>query len=141
MTHKTILQWTGNDNFRTSFPAKTTNILHIDVSAESANTYNPKPLMLAALGGCSAVDITSLMRKMRLEKSVSQFEIHIEATLTTEHPKTYNYVKVNYIFTGNKLDETKLSKAVNLSKDRYCGVMEMFRQFAKVETAIIFKTV
>jgi len=138
MTHKTILAWTGNDNFKTSFPGKTENTLHIDIDTKATNTFNPKPLMLAALGGCSAVDITSLMRKMRLEDSVSKFEIHIEATLTSEHPKVYDYVKVSYLFTGTDLNETKLTKAVNLSKDRYCGVMEMFRQFAKVETEVIF---
>ena len=138
MTHQTILTWTGNDNFETAFPNKTTNTLHIDISATSPNTYNPKPLMLAALGGCSAVDITSLMRKMRLEDTIHKFEIKIEATLTSEHPKTYSYVKMNYIFTGKALNETKLTKAVNLSKEKYCGVMEMFRQFATVETAIIF---
>ena len=138
MTHKTILAWTGNDNFRTTFPNKTENALHIDIDTKSTNTYNPKPLMLAALGGCSAVDITSLMEKMHLSETVSKFEIHIEATLTEAHPKIYNYVKVSYRFEGESLNEAKLTKAVKLSKERYCGVMEMFRQFAKVETEILF---
>ena len=94
--------------------------------------------MLAALGGCSAVDITSLMRKMRLEDTVQKFEIQIEATLSNEHPKIYKQVKMDYIFTGKALNEAKLTKAVKLSKEKYCGVMEMFRQFATVETRIIF---
>jgi uncharacterized OsmC-like protein len=50
----------------------------------------------------------------------------------------YHQVKVEYHFYGSNLDEKKLEKAVNLSAEKYCGVMEMFRQFAKVEVAIFY---
>jgi putative redox protein len=76
------------------------------------------------------------MEKMKLE--VADFKIVTSGELTEEHPKTYHKVKVDYHFYGNNLDEKKLEKAVNLSVEKYCGVMEMFRQFAKVEVAIFY---
>ena len=35
-------------------------------------------------------------------------------------------------FKGRNLDEKKLQRAVDLSIEKYCGVMEMFRRFAKL---------
>ena len=69
---------------------------------------------------------------------VANFKIETSGELTEEHPKTYHKVKVDYHFYGTNLDEKKLEKAVNLSVEKYCGVMEMFRQFAKVEVAIFY---
>jgi putative redox protein len=71
---------------------------------------------------------------MRAESE--EFKIEVTAELTDEHPKFYNNVKVDYHFTGSDLQAEKIQKAVNLSVTRYCGVMEMFRQFADVKTEI-----
>ena len=90
--------------------------------------------MLSSLAGCSGLDVDSLLKKMRAE--VADFNIVVTGELTEEHPKHYHKVKVDYHFYGSNLKEDKIKKAVNLSVDRYCGVMEMFRQFAKITTEI-----
>lgn len=94
----------------------------------------PKALMLSALAGCSGLDVVSLLNKMKVE--VDDFKIVTTGELTDEHPKYYNKVKVDYHFYGTDMNEKKIEKAVNLSIERYCGVFEMFRQFAKMETEI-----
>lgn len=96
----------------------------------------PKPLMLSAMAGCTAMDVASLMKKMRVDDTVTEFKINIEASLTEEHPKVYNEVTLVYTFKGKDLNHDKLEKAVNLSVERYCGVYEMFRSFAKVSHRI-----
>lgn len=95
---------------------------------------SPKALMLSALGGCTAMDIASLLKKMRAE--VDDFKIDVEASLTEEHPKYYDKVTVTYLFYGKDFKKDKIEKAVRLSIERYCGVMEMFRKFSKVNTGI-----
>jgi putative redox protein len=60
----------------------------------------------------------------------------VEGELTQEHPKYFHKVKVDYHFYGKDLNEKKIKKAVDLSVEKYCGVMEMFRQFAQVKTEI-----
>ena len=92
--------------------------------------YRPKALMLSGLAGCSGLDVAMLVRKMKLE--VRDFNIDITANLTDEHPKYYDKVIVAYHFYGDALDEKKLQRAVDLSVEKYCGVMEMFRRFAEV---------
>lgn len=97
---------------------------------------SPKALMLSSLAGCSGLDIVMIAEKMRT--SFDDLKIIVEANLTEEHPKYYDKVHVKYLFEGTVLDEEKLTKVVNLSIEKYCGVMEMFRQFSTVTTEIIF---
>jgi putative redox protein len=97
---------------------------------------NPKALMLSSLGGCTGLDILSLFKKMRVE--VDDIKIIVNGELTKEHPKYYNKVRIDFHFTGTELNQAKITKAVNLSEERYCGVLEMFRQFAEVKTYIHF---
>ncbi len=104
--------------------------------ADESDGLRPKSLMLSALAGCSGLDVASLIKKMKLE--VATFKIDTIANMTEEHPKHYNAVLVEYHFYGSNLNEKKLQRAVDLSVDKYCGVFEMFRQFAKIQTKTIF---
>lgn len=96
----------------------------------------PKALMLSSLAGCSGLDVASLIRKMKLE--VRDFRIDIDADLSESHPQTYTSVRVEFHFFGPNLNHKKLERAVQLSVEKYCGVMEMFRRFAAVEHAALF---
>lgn len=96
--------------------------------------YRPKAMMLASLAGCSGIDIAMFLKKMRVE--VDTFDIVIEAELTDEMPSYYHKVACEYNFYGTDLNEKKIKKIVDLSVDKYCGVMEMFRQFAEVSVTI-----
>ncbi len=86
----------------------------------------PKPLMLTSLLGCTAMDVISILKKMRVD--VKDFKVHADAELTEEHPKHYKKIHLIYEFTGKDLPMDKLEKAVNLSQDRYCGVSYVYKQ-------------
>jgi putative redox protein len=86
----------------------------------------PKPLMLAALAGCTGMDVVSILKKMRVD--LDDFNVYVEGDLTEEHPKQYAQMHVIYEFKGKNLPEEKLQKAVNLSEERYCGVSAMYRK-------------
>ncbi len=103
--------------------------------------YNAKPLMLVALAGCTGMDVASLMKKMRTDEQVEDFWVEVDAHMTEEHPKYYDKVHVKYTFKGKNMDRAKLTKAVHLSRDRYCGVYRMFRSFAEVSDEIIFEEI
>ncbi len=100
--------------------------------------YNPKPLMLVALAGCTGLDVASLMAKMRIDNDVKDFTVDVEASMTDEHPKYFDKVHVVYNFVGTNMNEEKLTKCVSLSESRYCGVFKMFRTFADVTYEINF---
>lgn len=128
MTNTVKTTWKGNMEFESTNPSG--NLM----MADGDEGYRPKALMLSSLAGCSGLDVVSLLKKMRAE--VDEFTMDVEANLTEEHPKFYDKVKVTYNFYGSDFKKDKIEKAVNLSIDKYCGVMEMFRQFAEVTTEI-----
>ncbi len=95
----------------------------------------PKPFMLTALGGCTAMDVISILKKMRVE--VEKFNVHVEGEQTEEHPKQYYKMHVVYKFAGKDLPMDKLKKAVELSEERYCGVSAVYKKVIELTSEII----
>jgi len=136
-TNHITTKWLGNMAFESNNPSG--HNLRIDIAEEDGGEgsgMRPKALMLSSLAGCSGLDVASLMKKMKLD--VKEFSIETIANLTDEHPKYYDAVTIEYHFHGSNLNEKKLQRAVDLSVEKYCGVMEMFRQFAKLEIKTVF---
>lgn len=136
-TNHISTKWLG----KMAFESTNTSGLNLTIDAGpddggEGKGLRPKALMLSGLAGCSGLDVAGMIRKMKLE--VDDFNIETIANLTDEHPKYYDAVTVEYHFYGSDLNEKKLQRAVDLSVDKYCGVMEMFRRFAKVEIKTIF---
>jgi putative redox protein len=124
-------KWLGNMRFESTNPSG--HNLFIDAGEDNGGKgegYRPKALMLSGLAGCSGLDVAALIKKMKLD--IDDFKIDIDANLTEKHPKFYDKVTMAFHFTGSDLNEKKLQKAVDLSVEKYCGVMEMFRQFAEL---------
>ena len=90
----------------------------------------PKPLLLAALAGCSGMDIISILEKMRV--AYDDFSVITDGELTEEHPKYYHKIHLIYQFKGKDLPKDKIEKAINLSLDRYCGVYAMLKKAANI---------
>jgi putative redox protein len=136
MTNKVELNWKGEMLFESVTPEG--NVL-IDAAKEvggQGKGVRPKAMMLSSLAGCTAMDIVSLLKKMRAD--VMDFKVEVSANLTDDHPKYYDKVHIIYRFYNREFQKKKIEKAVNLSVERYCGVMEMFRQFSEVTTEIVY---
>ena len=97
----------------------------------------PKPFMLLSLGGCTGMDVISILKKMRVD--VKEFNVRVEGELTEEHPKHFIKIHVVYEFTGKDLPMDKLKKAVELSEDRYCGVSAVYRKTMTLTSEIVVK--
>lgn len=136
MSHKITTNWKGNMLFDSDNPSGHHVMMDTDVEGQEREGLSPKALMLSSLAGCSGLDVVSVLEKMKVE--VDDYKMVVEGQLTDEHPKTYHTVTIDYHFTGKDLNESKIKKAVDLSAEKYCGVMKMFRQFADVKINIIF---
>jgi putative redox protein len=97
----------------------------------------PKPLTLVSLGGCTGMDVISILGKMRVVPDA--FDVQISGEMTEEHPKYYHKIHIVYKFKGKDLPMEKLEKAVTLSQDRYCGVSEMLRKAAVITHEIVIE--
>jgi putative redox protein len=113
----------------------------IDADAQFGGTNQgpkPKGLVLTALAGCTAMDVISILRKMRLNPS--SFSVGASAELTEHHPKIFKEILITYTVSGDKITEDKVKKAVDLSLDNYCGVSEMLKKATTINYKIIIKS-
>jgi putative redox protein len=122
--------WKGNMQFDATVSG---HHVMLDAAAASGGEdkgARPKELMLAALAGCTGMDVVSILKKMRVE--FTGLNIVVEADVTEDHPKHYEKMHVIYEFTGNNLPMDQLKKAVDLSQDRYCGVSFVYKKAMEV---------
>src|SRR5690606_194250 len=130
MKSEVSIRWTGNMAFESEVNG---HKLVLDAAKEFGGEdlgYRPKPLVMAALAGCTGMDVVSILKKMRVE--CDGLEIKVEGDVADEHPKTYTALKLIYEFKGKDLPMEKLEKAVALSEETYCGVWAMYKKAVPV---------
>ena len=91
---------------------------------------SPMELLLMALGGCTAMDVITILTKKRLE--VKDFRVEVEGVRRDTHPKVYTHIKVRYYFKGD-LPQKAVEQAIKLSMEKYCSVSAMLKAVATVE--------
>jgi putative redox protein len=127
-------RWLGNMAFESEING---HKIVVDAKAESGGEDlgpRPKTFMLAALGGCTGMDVVSILKKMRVDfKSVN---VIVEGVLTEEHPKHFSKMHVIYEIEGDDLPMDKVEKAVSLSEERYCGVSAVYRKAMELTSEI-----
>ena len=94
----------------------------------------PKPFMLAALGGCTGMDVVAILKKMRVE--LKSLNVIVEGELSEQHPKRFTKMHVVYEVEGDNIPMDKLEKAVSLSEDNYCGVSAVYKEVLEVTSEI-----
>ncbi|MBD3290691.1 osmotically inducible protein OsmC [candidate division KSB1 bacterium] len=92
----------------------------------------PVELLLLGLGGCTGMDVVSIMKKKRVP--FVDFEIDIEAERAEEHPRIYTKIKLTYKVYGKNIKEKDVERAIELSETKYCPASAMLRKSADIET-------
>lgn len=88
--------------------------------------FRPLELMLVSLGGCTGMDVISILQKKRQE--VTSFEVRVHAERAADHPKVFTSITVEYILSGINLDPGAVDRAVELSSTKYCPAQAMLAQ-------------
>ncbi len=134
MTSKTQLTWLENLTFEAEVDGFKFKLDSNYGSENPLQGMRPKPLLLAALSGCSAMDAVSILTKKRI--TGYQLRIDMEGELTDEMPATYSTIRMNFRFTGENLPKDHIIRAVELSITKYCAVHVMLSKAAKITTTI-----
>ena len=85
--------------------------------------FKPMELMAISLGGCTAMDVVSILRKKR--QKITAYEVRVHADVAEKHPKVFTQSAITYDITGKNIDEKAVLRAVQLSADRYCPAQGM----------------
>lgn len=112
------------------------NEAKIEIDAKTG--FSPKALLLSGLAGCSGIDVVEILEKMRVV--FADLKIEVEADQTTEHPKIFKDIHVNYIVTTEEENREKVKKAIDLSLEKYCGVSAMLSKNSKIDYTITIQS-
>lgn len=96
----------------------------------------PRPieLVLYALGGCTAMDVVSVLEKKRLD--VRGVEVIVSGVQREDdYPHSYERVTVEYVVTGVDVPDAAVARAIDLSENKYCSVKGMFGPQVEVITS------
>ena len=113
------------------FEAKDANghIVRLDTSPDNGGTnfgVRPMQMLLMGLGGCSGIDIVSILKKQR--QTIDGFNMKIEGEREAgKEPSIWKNVTIIFELTGN-IDPDKAKRACELSMDKYCSVAETLRR-------------
>jgi len=134
MTENIILNWKEAMAFSSSVDGFD---IQVDAHQEHGGTGNgprPKPLLLVALAGCTAMDVVSILTKMKTPFRDVKVEVSAEQTQT--HPKVYSSFHIIYHIYGKDVLKEKVERAINLSQNQYCGVSAMLKKAAEISYEI-----
>lgn len=92
--------------------------------------FRPMELILVALGGCTGMDVLSILRKKK--QNLTGFEVRVKGERAETHPMVYREIRVEYIVKGRDISEDAVKKAIMLSEEKYCSVEAMLRPGVKI---------
>ena len=92
---------------------------------------SPLELVLIALGGCTSMDVLSILAKKRIK--LDDYEVLLEAGRAETTPRAFTAIRVLFRFYGENLVHQDLEQAVQLSYEKYCSVATMLRTAVPIE--------
>jgi putative redox protein len=111
------------------------NSLSMDGSKEiggNGKGMRPMQLLLAALGGCSSIDVISILRKQKQELDSIEVKVNGDRDpVGVEGYSLFKTIQVHFIVKGN-IDKDKVERAVALSMEKYCSVTKTLEPTAKI---------
>ena len=90
----------------------------------------PMELLLAGTGGCTAFDVVAILKKGR--HAVSGCEVTLKAERAETDPKVYTHIHFHFRVTGKGLKPEVVTRAINLSKEKYCSASIMLGETARI---------
>lgn len=129
--------WKGKLKFVSANSAgRTVEIDGKKAAGGDESAQSPKELVLSGLAGCTAMDVISILGKMRALPE--GLRVEVEAQQTEQPPKVFKKIHLKYLVKG-EIPEEKLQRAIELSQEQYCGVSEMLRKSAELTYEFVYE--
>lgn len=91
----------------------------------------PMEMLLVATGGCSGMDVISVLKKKR--QDVFDIEVNVSGEKAEAHPQKYKSIRIEYTVKGKDISEEAVKKAVELSMEKYCSVKATLEGSAEIK--------
>jgi putative redox protein len=126
-----IIHFADNEFFIGVTPSGHAQVIETNSARGTAAT--PMELLLLALGGCTAVDVISILKKKR--QHVTDYRIEVSGERHDEFPKRFTKLMVKHIVRGRGVAEQAVARAIELSETKYCSVAATLRGGVEIVTS------
>ncbi|MEI7990792.1 MAG: OsmC family protein, partial [Chloroflexota bacterium] len=118
------INWLGRMSFSGTSDSGFTVDMGTDASVGGDNDgFRPLELMAISLGGCTSMDVMSILSKKRM--IITGFEVKVHAERTIEHPMVFTSATIEYLISGHSVSEESVLRAIELSAVKYCPAQSM----------------
>lgn len=107
---------------------------HEPGSDEPQRAPGPMEVLLMALGGCTGMDVVSILRKKRV--AFDGVEVRIQGERAPEHPRRYTAIQLEYVVQGRDIPPKAVEDAARLSFEKYCSVAATLRGAAQLSYTV-----
>lgn len=121
------VKWDGKRSFIGEGPSGHSLLMdgNTDIGGEDRGP-RPTEALLAAIGGCTGIDVIMILEKM--QQKVKEYHMEIKGERNDSEPRYFTDIHVKYVLKGEDvLDEAKVARAIELSSKKYCGVMHSLK--------------
>lgn len=136
---QTTIRWVDKVTFEATTGSGHTLVLD-GAPEQGGNNAGIRPMeaMLVGLGGCSAFDVVTMLRKGR--QDITDCVVELSGQRADSIPSVFTDVTMKYIVTGHQVDTNRVARAIELSFEKYCSASAMFR-YAGVRLTHTFEVV
>jgi putative redox protein len=129
--YKTTIHYAKDEFFIGTSPSG--HAITVDTKGDRHSAPTPMELLLIAVGGCTAVDVISILEKKR--QIVTDYKIEVTAERRDEHPRSFSKILVHHIVYGRDVSAQAVERAIQLSDEKYCSVAATVRPTAEIITS------
>ena len=101
-----------------------------DASGGHNKGFRPMELLLVGFGGCSGMDVISILRKKR--QNVTGLEMNVKGEKAESYPHVYRDVHIEYVVKGKGVEKEAVERAIDLSLEKYCSVGATLGKTSKI---------
>ncbi len=117
--------------------ARSGHTVTLDAAVEAGGEnrgLRPMEMLLLGVGGCTGMDVVSILRKMR--QDVTGYEVRLHAERAAEHPRVFTTIEIEHVVRGHGVRLESVRRAVELSATRYCSASAMLGKVAAIRQRI-----
>jgi putative redox protein len=124
---KAQVKWISDELFLGTSESGHTLVLDANGGTLAQSTMES---VLISLGGCSSVDVVSILKKAR--QDIIGCTVEINGTRVDSVPKLFEKIHLRFVISGSEISEKHVERAVNLSADKYCSVALMLNKAVSI---------
>lgn len=102
----------------------------METNGDRGSAATPVELLLTAVGACMASDVVDILKKKR--EQVVDYRVEVTGQRRSDFPRSFSKIELRHVITGNKISESAVKQALELSNSKYCSVAASLRPTVEI---------